>query len=395
MRTAIILTSVPSEAAGASLSVYFLYISKLARVSTILDLYILGSADKDSLVGIEALRASFKGVHSVRFFLCPVQEQCVSNSLNIKIFSLLWAPFKFEFSLRESYDSVICFDILAGAYLSPRTAGRRILWLGDLQFELTLWRFLESASSLLPIRRFYLLLRVLASYGRQALFYFLICRRFDKVVCCSKSAEGRLRSIRVNASFIPFPYPARKQIGVDMCPSSTRSFLFHGNLLGAGSTSGLEFLIGDVLPAAKREWGAGGFRIVVCGRTELSVTNRERLLNFPEVEMLGFVDDLESIMQECHAMLVPISIPVGNRTRVIDAMSSGLVLVGHSNLSLGNPFLISEVNCLLTRSGRDMVLALDRIFHDSELRAKLSGNARAMYELTYGDNVPHGSILLS
>lgn len=279
--------------------------------------------------------------------------------------------------------------------LSRKISARRILWLGDLQFEVTLWNFLEQKKKLrlskYPLR----LISTLINYTAQVALYRLVCRNFNKVVCCSKSAEARLRRIGVRAEFLPFPYPARKPINFESCSTDRRSFLFYGNLLGTGSISGLEFLLTEFLPAAINEWGDGGFQLVICGRTDLSMSFQKRLLRYPEVKIIGYVDDLDKIMERSHAMLVPISIPVGNRTRVIDGMSSGLVVVGHTNLSLGNPFLINGINCLLANTGREIVQALEAVYRDEDLRKKLSRNARTMYELTYGDQVAHETLIIN
>lgn len=66
-----------------------------------------------------------------------------------------------------------------------------------------------------------------------------------------------------------------------------------------------------------------------------------------EFEYLGFVEELGSLMKSCHAILAPIDIPVGNRSRILTAMANRTLVIAHRNTAKTNPDLSDGQNCLL------------------------------------------------
>jgi len=88
-------------------------------------------------------------------------------------------------------------------------------------------------------------------------------------------------------------------------------------------------------------------------------------------------------MSKCHAVIAPIDVPVGNRSRILTAMSSGALLIAHKNASLGNPDLINNINCLLCNDEYEFVDAMIKsVTMPLEMEA-ISKNGIEMFNLHF------------
>lgn len=380
---------IPVNDIGASSSVYFKYIEGLLRISKQLEIVIVNEAinNNDINVFYESLN-----------FPTNLNVNRINESTTLSFFP--WSKYYYMYRLfRKSiyidgmYDNIIFFDSELGFLNVISSAKNRILWLGDLSFELEWYNFIESNDRSIKGWLF-----MLFAFINKLLFYKFLSKKFDKIVCCSLSAQNRLNRINIDAEFLPFPYPSRKSNRVAILNSDNKKekkFLFYGNLVGSGSTSGLKFLFNEILPSAREIWGKNNFEIFLGGRTKLPASYDKYIEFYPEVKYLGFIDDLDYTLNEFSALLIPISLPLGNRTRVLDGLSFGIPVVGHKALKRGNPFLIDNINCLLADSGPDFIAALSRICSDSDCRNYIISNGYATYDLTYNPSNNHAVQLLN
>jgi glycosyltransferase involved in cell wall biosynthesis len=103
------------------------------------------------------------------------------------------------------------------------------------------------------------------------------------------------------------------------------------------------------------------------------------IAHHPEFEFLGFVDDLAAEVARCHAVIAPISVPVGNRTRIVTAMSMGALVIAHANTALGNPELVSGNNCLLASTAQQFVDNMKLAHADTTVAVRIGTTARETY----------------
>ena len=143
----------------------------------------------------------------------------------------------------------------------------------------------------------------------------------------------------------------------DIVPDRHRlpSFLFFGALAGLGSRSALRMLLTELYPRLVRMWGPGGFQLFLAGTKQPADWVQAAIQQKPEIKFEGFVDDLVGFMGRCHAVLVPIKVPVGNRSRILTAMAHGALVIAHRNTALGNADLVSGENCLLAGSADEFL----------------------------------------
>ena len=157
------------------------------------------------------------------------------------------------------------------------------------------------------------------------------------------------------------------------------TFILFGTLGALGSRSAFEFMLKSVYPLLVKVWGAQGFCILISGMRELPRWVRAEIKLRHEFRFLGFVDDLAAEVMRCHAVLAPISVPVGNRSRIVTAMSMGALVVAHANTALGNPELVSGDNCLLAASASEFAEHMRLAYVSPDLAARLGSSAKNTY----------------
>jgi glycosyltransferase involved in cell wall biosynthesis len=99
----------------------------------------------------------------------------------------------------------------------------------------------------------------------------------------------------------------------------------------------------------------------------------------PEIQQLGFVDDLAGVLATCHAALAPIDVPVGNRSRILTAMALRGLVIAHSNTALGNPDLVDGKTCYLAGDAAGFASAMAAAVDDPARREAIIERAFRCY----------------
>ncbi len=367
---------IPNKFTGASSSIFYLYINQLLDSNFEIDLYIFTKNKKNDNVSANLLKNSLNN-SSLNVIL--IEKDIQYSFFPWKKTFIYYQLFKQSILSNKSFNKIVCFDIASGFECRNIKANYKTLWLGDLSYEIEYHTFLEKLKyNKKEILNFF---SMLYFFIIKATPYFFCRSKFEKIICASLSSKKRLNNLGLNALFYPFPYPNNSLFTKEFL--SEKVFLFYGNLTGTGSTSGLKLLFEDILPCAQKKWGVGGCKILIGGRTPIDSKTKLLLEKFPEVEYIGFIENLEEIFSKINSLLIPIPIKVGNRTRVIDGLSYGIPIIGHENLQLGNPYLIDGVNCLLSNKGEDFVENMNKITIDKDLYSKLIKNGKETFKLTY------------
>ena len=146
-------------------------------------------------------------------------------------------------------------------------------------------------------------------------------------------------------------------------------------------------MIEKLYPRLLRLWGSGGFQILIAGSRQLTPWAEREIADRPEFKYLGFVDDLDSLMSSCHAVIVPIDVPVGNRSRIVTAMAKGTLIIAHKNTSLGNPDLIDGVTCYLARNANQFAQRMQQAVECPRQVEDIISNARHCYERRFHPDI--------
>jgi glycosyltransferase involved in cell wall biosynthesis len=141
----------------------------------------------------------------------------------------------------------------------------------------------------------------------------------------------------------------------------------------------LLFILKQLYPRLLRIWGKQGFRIIIAGRGNPPPWASAAMDKFEEIDFRGFVEDLDPVMAECHALLVPIDIPVGNRSRIVAAMARGWLVIAHQFTQAGNPDLLDGENCYLAEDAPCFTQRMRIAFEHPDQAKRVRENAIACY----------------
>jgi glycosyltransferase involved in cell wall biosynthesis len=281
-------------------------------------------------------------------------------------------------------DIVLCFDLLS-AWLTARVPARRLVWLGDLRFQTALYHAIYAAREN-PARAVHIPSNWLGCRAWKKI-YGETLRGADQVIVSSHSSIGALTPLGIRSEYEPYPWPEttdEARSGTDPCPPETPTFLFFGSLGGLGSRSALHLLTCKVFPLLRRCWGKGGFRVLIAGRGTLPGWALQAIAGKPEFETLGFVEDLDGLVARCHAVLVPIDVPVGNRSRILAAMARRALVIAHANAALGNPDLVDGETCYLASSPAGFVDRMQRAVRDRQAASAITARALERFRSRFG-----------
>ena len=199
----------------------------------------------------------------------------------------------------------------------------------------------------------------------------------------SKGARG-CRYVRTP---VPDPGPPVATGGTAERPT----ILLVGHMKGVVTLEGLRLLAKGILPRLERELGPDGFEVRIAGGYD-PPADLARALDRPSVRLLGHVEGAEDEFRAAHVLLVPNSIELGIRVRVVTGLSFGSCIVSHRANAQGIPELADGENALLGDSPAALAGAVVRALRDPELRARLGRGARATYERQFAPPVAVGEL---
>lgn len=378
-RICVIVTGgVPHPTRGASTVLYFQYIDAMLAAGAMIQCVLIGANEDADSPEPRALRQAVCRPDQLEIITCARRDVLRTNR-----FSLTDDSQQVAMDIRVAVsafrpDAQVCFDLSAAAIGRHLDATRRLAWLGDLRFQ-TVWYHSWYNVAERPYRAHELIYAVLHCHLWRRI-YAAVLRDFDEILVASHSSIVELERINLRSNYAPYPWPPLPPTARTASLPSRPTFLFFGNLVGLGSRSSLHMLIRHILPRLRRIWGAGGFEVRIAGREIPDAHHRRLLAAVPEVVFLGFVEDLAAEIGRAHAVLAPISVPVGNRSRILTALSVGAPVIAHCNAALGNPDLLDGQTCFLASDANTFVRHMRAAVEDPATAAAVGARGRAMYE---------------
>ena len=114
----------------------------------------------------------------------------------------------------------------------------------------------------------------------------------------------------------------------------------------------------------------------------------------PRVQVTGFVDDVRPYFRAATAYICPIRVGGGTRLKILDALASGIPLIGTSFACSGIP-IRHETHALLADSPEEFVAQTVRAVANPHLRTRLANQGRDLVCREYAWNVVGKSLLLA
>ncbi len=158
--------------------------------------------------------------------------------------------------------------------------------------------------------------------------------------------------------------------------------LLVGHLRGVVTLEGLTLFARDTLPVLERELGVDGFEVRIVGGYEAPMELRASLTR-PNVKFLGHLGSVEEEFLTADLLLVPNSIELGMRVRILTGLSFGCCIVTHAANRLGIPELEHDQNALIASSGSGLARAIVRALGDEPLRRRIESGARSTHDRSF------------
>jgi glycosyltransferase involved in cell wall biosynthesis len=155
--------------------------------------------------------------------------------------------------------------------------------------------------------------------------------------------------------------------------------LLIGHLRGISTQDGLDLFAHSVLPRLEEALGPEGFEARLAGGYD-APANLRAALDRPAVRFLGHLRHPDEEFAAADALVVPTSIPLGTRVRILSAFSFGCPVVAHESNAQGIPELAHGENVLLGRTGQELADGFLRVARDRNLRRRLEERGRETYE---------------
>jgi len=172
------------------------------------------------------------------------------------------------------------------------------------------------------------------------------------------------------------PRPPRETTGDDV-----PSLLFVGNLTYGPNIEAADLLAGAIAPAVRRRLGRR-VRVVLVGPHD----GRLDRLRGPDVEVTGFVPDLEPFYAAADAVVVPLRSGAGTRIKLLEAFSHGVPAVA-STIAAAGLEVSDGRQLLLADSTEQAAAAIGSVLTDHQLAARLAGEATALVRERYSIDV--------
>jgi glycosyltransferase involved in cell wall biosynthesis len=379
-RLLICSAGVPHVSKGASVVLFYHYIARLKQDGYIIRHVLLLEGESWSDADVAAYRGELGAPG--RFEIIALRSSRLYESGRL-IHSCDPATAATVRRLTAEFapDAIICFDFLPAWLLDGATSAPRLVWLGDLNFE-GFWQHALYATRE-DWRRAIHLPSMWLSCAAWKRLYARVLGRAEQVIVAAHSSEKSLGRLGVKAEYEPYPWPAGAAPSPEPELPGVPSFLFFGQLTGLGSRSAFHFLMEKVFPLLRRQWGEGGFRIMLAGRGALPDRVLATIADKPEFQRLGFVEDLAAALASCHAVLAPIDVPVGNRSRILTAMALRGLVIAHENTALGNPDLVDGETCYLAGDAAGFAAAMAASVDDPARREAIIDRAFCRYSEHY------------
>lgn len=148
------------------------------------------------------------------------------------------------------------------------------------------------------------------------------------------------------------------------------TILFYGSLGGKQNLTALELFYNNVWPIIVEKKPES--KLLVLGNNPPNWITQ--LHNGKNITVTGFVDNVTDYISKTCCMVLPMSLGVGFRGRVVEVMASGVPIVGNHN-ALDCIGIENEINGIITDDYTKMAERAIKLMNDKVYRKKLSENS--------------------
>jgi glycosyltransferase involved in cell wall biosynthesis len=198
---------------------------------------------------------------------------------------------------------------------------------------------------------------------------------FDRILVPGAGDEQLLEPLHGAGLIHRIPIGIADELGPPAGPRRVDHVLLYGALDYGPNVEAQQWFFREVWPELTARVPHLTTAVVGSGRPPLSA---EPPPSDPRVHVRGYVDDIRAVLQGSGALVVPVRVGGGARTKVLEALACGMPVVSTA-LGVENLDLVPERDFLLAETAEEMIEAVARLARDRDLAASLGreGVARA------------------
>lgn len=156
-----------------------------------------------------------------------------------------------------------------------------------------------------------------------------------------------------------------------------------GALETTGSMNMIDYLADDLFPELAKLPFEIEIRFVGRAKEENIRALTEKKYPNIKIVFLGYVESLEKEINNADLFFSPMKYPIGVRTRVITALSYGLLVLTDKTVSLGAPELIDGRDVIYADNAEETRQALERAYNNPDWLDRIGENGRQAWEKLY------------
>lgn len=207
--------------------------------------------------------------------------------------------------------------------------------------------------------------------------------KFERVFVCSDDDRAILLKIFSNLRVEVVPNVVRlPEIGSNGLSKTPFRFLFIGSLDYFPNHEGIIYFCTEIIPELRKR-SLQEFRVDIVGSGSLKKLTAQ-IGNIPEVNLLGYVEDIAEVYQNAEAVIVPVRGGGGTRIKILEAFSYKKPVV---STSIGTAGIGAkhEEHILIADTQERFAMSCIKLMQDSQLRFRLG---QAGFDLVCSNFIP-------
>lgn len=204
----------------------------------------------------------------------------------------------------------------------------------------------------------------------------------DRLILLSEADRKELGVSSDKCSIIPIGItPAKRCKSYSMEQKSKLKMLFVGTMTWMPNNEGIIWFLNNIMPNCRDK---SKFELYIVGKNP-SEEVKKLCQSYENVNLLGYVESLDDIYEECDVLIVPLFIGSGQRVKIIEAFSMGYAVISTSIGAEGLKYKDGE-SILIANCINEFLLQIKKCF-DGALLKSIGTEAKCIFDSEYAINI--------
>jgi len=223
--------------------------------------------------------------------------------------------------------------------------------------------------------------------GKIRNYLFSILARFHTLLIVKKirfSFFSNPRQVyKRNAAFLPnIPYYQEKTCSDIVFSSTKKRIFFVGDLGYYPNYQGIDYFLKYVYTPLQKRINDVEFHIAGANPSDKHL--KEKWENYPNVSLLGFVDDLSKEYNDCRVVVVPVYRGAGTNIKVLEAMQMNRVCVVSDFAARGYISIFdNNIDFCIAQNKEDYINKLELLLSDEKINKQMAAKGHAKVKQHY------------